>query len=63
MRALVEDQDEKPKKLREGLREYEAIPKLAEYEVGRNNTEGVECCKVFRSCTIRQVLKCSLRKS
>lgn len=33
----------------------EAISKLAEHEVGRNNTKSIECGKVFSSCMIEQM--------
>lgn len=55
MCASVEYQNKKLENLGECLGDDETISKLAGHEVGRNNTKGVECCKVFSSGTIGQV--------
>lgn len=38
--------------------ENEAISKLAEYKVGRNNAMSFECCGSFSNCMIGKFLFC-----
>lgn len=47
------DLNSRSEDLREGLGENEAISKLAQHEIGRNNTKDFACCSTFSSCLIR----------
>lgn len=52
---MVEGPKREPENLGEDSVKKEAISKLVEYRIGKNNTKSVECREVFSSYTIEQV--------